>query len=411
MNKARALSGRTRKTAGRAGPKPYAIPAKLLRSIDALATSQHGGSGSTETVSTSGSAANHVGSDSSNDGLTLNTKPTGNQGSDGISTTWHPAKRPGGGSAQAPRRGTSVSRGKAGTSRGAITPLRLPSSTPSASASAGEASAALLAAVAGAGSAGTQIASPGVAGAPPVPKISAIHAGAGESNQGGGGVTFIADADPGPTSSGGGTPLPGSTPDPVTGNSSSMTEDISEPFNMYVLDNNAGVVLYPGVQQLATLNGWTETRTRLVLTAVFRSVRARTCIAFLAVGGRLGNLRRSITPGDPSITMARAHLVDPAVTRWYHCVTRCVRLSFLLSEGPVDRRQLFDQRLQEPAGILAVSVGGFSVMDNHLHVLVRLDLDLAKGWSDEEVVQRWGRLFPPRDKSREPLPVTQAWVQ
>ena len=50
-------------------------------------------------------------------------------------------------------------------------------------------------------------------------------------------------------------------------------------------------------------------------------------------------------------------------------------------------------------------------MDNHLHVLVRLDPDVAQGWSDEEVVRRWGRLFPPRDKSRQPLPVSNAWVE
>ena len=42
---------------------------------------------------------------------------------------------------------------------------------------------------------------------------------------------------------------------------------------------------------------------------------------------------------------------------------------------------------------------------------MRLDPDLAKDWSDEEVVRRWGRLFPPRDKSRQPLPVSKAWVQ
>ena len=33
------------------------------------------------------------------------------------------------------------------------------------------------------------------------------------------------------------------------------------------------------------------------------------------------------------MTMARAHLVDPAVTRWYHCITRCVRRAFLLGES------------------------------------------------------------------------------
>ncbi len=32
-------------------------------------------------------------------------------------------------------------------------------------------------------------------------------------------------------------------------------------------------------------------------------------------------------------------------------------------------------------------------MDNHLHVLLRLDPDTSKNWSDEEVVRRRGKLF------------------
>jgi hypothetical protein len=35
-----------------------------------------------------------------------------------------------------------------------------------------------------------------------------------------------------------------------------------------------------------------------------------------------------------------------------------------------------------------VSVAGFSAMDNHLHVLIRLDPGIAAGWSDDEVVRR-----------------------
>ena len=75
------------------------------------------------------------------------------------------------------------------------------------------------------------------------------------------------------------------------------------------------------------------------------------------------------------------------------------------------RKQWVEDRIEELAQIFAVGVGGFSVMDNHLHVLVRLDPDTATGWSDEEVVRRWGRLFPPRDKSRRPLAVSDDWVQ
>ena len=109
------------------------------------------------------------------------------------------------------------------------------------------------------------------------------------------------------------------------------------------------------------------------------------------------------------MTMARARLVDVSVTRWYHCITRCVRHAFLLADGPENRKERIEQRLQELAEIFSISVGGFSVMDNHLHVLGRLDPDTATAWSDEEVVRRWGRLFPPRDKSRQPLPVSNAF--
>jgi hypothetical protein len=111
------------------------------------------------------------------------------------------------------------------------------------------------------------------------------------------------------------------------------------------------------------------------------------------------------------MAIARAQLVDAALTRWYHCVTRCVRRAFLLGEGDHNRREWIENRLEELAGIFAVAVGGFSVMNNHLHVLLRLDPDVARGWSDEEVVRRWGRLFPPRDKSRKPIAVTEEWVQ
>ncbi len=95
------------------------------------------------------------------------------------------------------------------------------------------------------------------------------------------------------------------------------------------------------------------------------------------------------------MTIARAHLLDPSITRWYHCVTRCVRRALLLAEGTLNRKDWIERRLEELAQVFAISVGGFSVLDNHLHVLVRLDSDIATGWSDEEVLRRWGRLFPP----------------
>jgi len=75
-----------------------------------------------------------------------------------------------------------------------------------------------------------------------------------------------------------------------------------------------------------------------------------------------------------------------------------------------NRKDWIEHRLEELAGIFAVSVAGFAILDNHMHLLVRLDPDVTGNWSDEDVVRRWGRLFPPRDKARQVAPASDEWV-
>jgi hypothetical protein len=115
------------------------------------------------------------------------------------------------------------------------------------------------------------------------------------------------------------------------------------------------------------------------------------------------------------MTMARSQLVDVSVTRWYHSITRCVRRAFLLAEGPTenndtqfDRKEWIELRLQELACSFSVAVGGFSVMDNHLHVLVRLDPDLATAWSDEDVVRGGVSYSHPETNPESPCQFPQA---
>jgi len=78
------------------------------------------------------------------------------------------------------------------------------------------------------------------------------------------------------------------------------------------------------------------------------------------------------------MTKARFRLVDTSVSRWYHCISRCCRKAYLLSdENGFQRKEWIDQRLKELNEIFAISVGGFSTMDNHLHLLLRMGAPLG----------------------------------
>ncbi len=79
------------------------------------------------------------------------------------------------------------------------------------------------------------------------------------------------------------------------------------------------------------------------------------------------------------MTMPRRQLVDVAVTRYYHCISRCVRRAFLCGEGVTHRKAWIEARLELLAKHFAVSVCGFAILDNHLHVLCRLDPGIADG--------------------------------
>jgi hypothetical protein len=112
------------------------------------------------------------------------------------------------------------------------------------------------------------------------------------------------------------------------------------------------------------------------------------------------------------MTKARFRPVDTTVSRWYHCLSRCCRKARLLSdENGFQRKDWIDQRLKELDSIFAISVGGFSTMDSHLHLLLRIDCEEAESRSDQEVVERWFRLNPPRGADRKPMKPTGEMIE
>jgi hypothetical protein len=108
--------------------------------------------------------------------------------------------------------------------------------------------------------------------------------------------------------------------------------------------------------------------------------------------------------------LPRSKIIDPDVTHWYHCISRCVRRAFLFAEcRDFDRKDWLELRLRELNSFFAVSVAGFSIMDKHLHLRLRIEPEIANAWSPVEIAQHWLTLYPPR-VNRQRVTATQEFL-
>ena len=102
-------------------------------------------------------------------------------------------------------------------------------------------------------------------------------------------------------------------------------------------------------------------------------------------------------------TYSRRQIVVDDEVGVYHCVARCVRRAFLCGVDKYTgqdfshRKEWILDRLRELAGLFPIEVCGYSVMSNHLHLVLRNRPDVAGQWSADEIALRWCRVFPPRD--------------
>ncbi|MEW8000853.1 MAG: alpha-amylase family glycosyl hydrolase [Candidatus Thiodiazotropha endolucinida] len=99
------------------------------------------------------------------------------------------------------------------------------------------------------------------------------------------------------------------------------------------------------------------------------------------------------------MTRARETLISLEATPYYHCISRYVRRAWLCGEDPYTgqcfehRRHWVLDRLQELVDIFAIDVCAYAIMSNHYHVVLHVDEDKAKGWTDQQVIEQWYRLY------------------
>ncbi|MEM9073407.1 MAG: hypothetical protein AAGE52_33185 [Myxococcota bacterium] len=95
----------------------------------------------------------------------------------------------------------------------------------------------------------------------------------------------------------------------------------------------------------------------------------------------------------------RSERLNVDATPYYHLTSRCVRRAYLCGKDPNTgedfeyRREWVEEKLFELATVFAVDLHAYAVMSNHLHLVLRVDKERAEGWSEQEVIRRYGKLF------------------
>jgi REP element-mobilizing transposase RayT len=104
------------------------------------------------------------------------------------------------------------------------------------------------------------------------------------------------------------------------------------------------------------------------------------------------------------MTKARRDQFDAANPPWVHVISRCVRRAYLcgVDAGGRDvshRKAWIEKRLQLLAESGVCAVAGYAVMSNHLHVVLRMQVELVAAMDAQAVARTWLRVWP-----RERLP-------
>lgn len=95
----------------------------------------------------------------------------------------------------------------------------------------------------------------------------------------------------------------------------------------------------------------------------------------------------------------RKNQVSLETTTYYHCIGRCVRRAYLWGMDQLSgrdyshRKTWVVERLAQLSHIFSIDICAYAIMSNHYHLVLHVDTERAKAWSDQEVARRWGNLF------------------
>lgn len=102
------------------------------------------------------------------------------------------------------------------------------------------------------------------------------------------------------------------------------------------------------------------------------------------------------------MVIARKKIIHEGVRGTYHVYNRTIRRAFLAGLDTftgIDfsyRKTWVENRIKYLAGAFSIEVGGYAILSNHYHLILRTRPDIAENWAPDQVAERWWQLFPRR---------------